>query len=233
MTLLILIPARGGSKRLPGKNLRPLAGHSLLERTAWDITASGLKAPCLLTTDDEAIAEAGRALGWMVPFLRPAALATDAAPTITAVLHALDWYAHHHREPETIMLLQVTSPLRGARCLRRAVAMLDARPDADAVVAMRAVAPAPEHAYTRSAEGMAVGLGGEGRSGEVLAPNGALYLVRTGALRAHGSLFPPRILPLVMNNSESLDIDTAEDWALAEAALAAAGSDGVRSEVGR
>lgn len=231
MTLLILIPARGGSKRLPGKNLRPLAGHSLLERTAWDITASGLDAPCLLTTDDEALAEAGRGLGWMVPFLRPAALATDAAPTITAVLHALDWYAHHHHEPDTIMLLQVTSPLRGAQCLRRAVAMLEARPDADAVVAMRGVATAPEHVYTRSAENLAVSLGRDDRRGTVHTPNGALYLVRGTALRAHGSLFPPRILPLVMDNMASLDIDTEADWALAEAALTAVGSDGVRSGI--
>lgn len=221
MTLLILVPARGGSKRLPGKNLRPLAGHSLLERTAWDITASGLDAPCLLTTDDEAIAEAGRGLGWMVPFLRPAALATDAAPTITAVLHALDWYAQHHREPETIMLLQVTSPFRGSQCLHRAVAMLEARRDVDAVVAMRTVAAAPEHVYVRGAEDLAASLGHSDRTGPVLAPNGALYLVRSKALRAHGSLFPLRMVPLVMTNMASLDIDTPEDWSLAESTLAA------------
>ena len=65
MNILILIPARGGSKRLPGKHLRHLAGRSLMEWTARDISASGLDAPCLLTTDDEAIAEAGRKLGWI------------------------------------------------------------------------------------------------------------------------------------------------------------------------
>ena len=77
--LLIVIPVRGGSKRLPGKHTRLLAGRNLLERTQDAIAEAELGAPVLLTTDDEQIAARGRALGWQAPFLRPAALAEDSA----------------------------------------------------------------------------------------------------------------------------------------------------------
>ena len=90
MSILAIIPARGGSKRLPGKNLRLLGGRPLI---AWSIEAAkGLPglSDILLSTDDSAIAEAGRAAGATVPWLRPAALATDDASSVDVCLHALD-----------------------------------------------------------------------------------------------------------------------------------------------
>ena len=233
MNILILIPARGGSKRLPGKHLRHLAGRSLMEWTARDISASGLDAPCLLTTDDEAIAEAGRKLGWMVPFLRPPELATDQAPTIEAALHATDWYERNCAEPDAVMLLQVTSPLRGPDCLNKAVEMLQARPDADAVVAMRELPVSIAHAYAQTQDGFLHALGSGDGNNKVLAPNGAVYLVRKQAMRDRHSLFPPRTLPLVMDATASVDIDTQEDWDQAEAVLSRDGIQMAQTTTGR
>ena len=92
LPLLILVPARGGAKRLPGKNLKQLGGKSLIAHTADAIAQSGLEAPVVLSTDDPAIAEEGRRLGIQVPFRRPDELSGDAASTAGVVLHALDWF---------------------------------------------------------------------------------------------------------------------------------------------
>jgi CMP-N-acetylneuraminic acid synthetase len=220
--LLIVVPARGGSKRLPRKNLRPLCGKSLLAHTADAIAGAGLGAPVLLTTDDEAIAAEGRRLGWLVPFLRPADLATDAAPTAAAVLHALDRFrGANGRDPAAVMILQPTSPLRGSACLAAAVAALARRPEIDSVIAMTALHLPPARLFAAGADGAACALAaGDGRR-PLYAPNGALYLVRTAALRRAGTVYAGAILPLVLEGARAIDIDTAEDWRLAEAALAA------------
>ncbi|MDP7341844.1 MAG: acylneuraminate cytidylyltransferase family protein [Alphaproteobacteria bacterium] len=220
--LLCIVPARGGSKRLPGKNLRTLGDRPLLDHTARALDDAGLgEAPCLLSTDDEAIAARGRVLGWRVPWLRPAALATDQAATVDTVFHALDWYASESGgDPERVMVLQPTSPLRGAACLTAALAALDSHADADAVVGMRRLHVPNDVAYRIDDAGFAQPVAHLGE----LAPNGAVYLVRTAALRTHRSLYPPRTLPWVMDPIASIDIDTGADWRLAEAALAAMSS---------
>lgn len=91
--LLIIIPARGGSKGLPGKNAKILGGHPLLKWTADAISLSGLKNyQCVLSTDDEEIAEIGSGIGLDVPFIRPTELATDTASAVDTANHAIDWY---------------------------------------------------------------------------------------------------------------------------------------------
>jgi CMP-N-acetylneuraminic acid synthetase len=220
--LLIIVPARGGSKRLPQKNLRPLAGKSLLAHTAEAIAGAGLGAPVLLSTDDDAIAAEGRRLDWLVPFRRPAELATDAAPTVAAVLHALDWFrAEKGSDPGAVMILQPTSPFRGAACLNAALAALARRPDIDSVIAMTALHLPPARIFAAEADGTARPLGADDGRKPLYAPNGAVYLVRTHALRREGTVYAGAILPLVLEGARTIDVDTAEDWRLAEAALAA------------
>ena len=120
--ILIIIPARGGSKRFPGKHIKPLVGRNLLERTQDVIAAAELDSTVILTTDDKDIADRGRDLGWKVPFLRPSNLAGDSVPTLPVVLHAMNWYREvNGRDLEYILLLQVTSPLRSDNHLRNAV----------------------------------------------------------------------------------------------------------------
>jgi CMP-N-acetylneuraminic acid synthetase len=203
---------------VPRKNVRILAGRSLLQWTQAAIAEARLDAPCLLTTDDEEIAAAGRELGWLVPFLRPAELARDDSPTEPAVLHALDWFARHRNgDPEMVLVLQVTSPLRGGACLRQGLELLRNSNDGDAVVGMREISAKTSHLFIRDGGGTLSPLRRADGSGPVFVPNGALYVIRTPALRRHRTLFPPGTLPLVMGAGASLDIDTEQDWALAEA----------------
>jgi CMP-N,N'-diacetyllegionaminic acid synthase len=220
--LLIVVPARGGSKRLPQKNLCALGGRSLLAHTAEAIAVAGLGAPVLLSTDDDAIAAEGRRLGWRVPFRRPAELSTDASATVSVVLHALDWYRDENgSDPAAVMILQPTSPFRGAGCLRAAVSALARRADIDSVIAMTALHLPPARLFAVGTDGVAHPLGVEDGRKPVYAPNGALYLVRTSALRRAGTVYAGAILPLVLEGARAIDIDTAGDWRLAEAALAA------------
>ncbi len=215
--LLIVVPARGGSKRLPRKNIRVLAGRSLLAWTQESISEAALDAPCLLSTDDEEIAAAGRELGWMVPFQRPAALAHDNAPTVPAVLHALDWFAEHHNgDPRVVMVLQVTSPFRGGACLRRGVELLETRSDCEAVVAVRQLPLPSDKLFRRNEDDVLVPVDAGYRGTTLYAPNGALYVIRTAVLRKLTTLLPPRTLALVMGDIASLDVDTDLDWSLAE-----------------
>jgi len=215
--LLVVIPARGGSKRLPRKNIRPLAGRPLLEWTQSAIHEAGLDAPCLLSTDDEEIARAGRALGWTAPFLRPLDLSQDQTPTVPVVLHALDWFARETgHDPNLIMVLQVTSPFRGGKCLREGLRLMKERSDCDAVIAVRELARYPGLIYTRGTDGLLTKADDDDRSRQLYAPNGALYIVRTAVLRETKTLLPPRTLSLVMDERTSLDIDTEDDWCLAE-----------------
>ena len=220
MDLLIVVPARGGSKRLPGKNLRPLGGRSLLAHTAEAVAASGLGATVLLSTDDEAIAREGESLGWSVPFRRPAALATDDATTVDVTLHALDWYRRtQRRDPGATMVLQPTSPFRGTNCLLEAVRLLAEHPTIDSVVAMSTSAIPPARLYFMGQADRAESVTLDPRA-PVYRPNGAVYLTRTRALRRHRTLFAGEILPLVLDGPRSIDIDTPADWELAEALLA-------------
>ncbi len=217
--LLIIVPARGGSKRLPGKNLRLFGGKSLLAHIAGALAEAAIHAPVLLSTDDEAIATEGNRLRWRVPFRRPAALATDDATTEDVVLHALDWnFANNGSDPEQVMVLQPTSPLRGGACLRAAIELLSSHDDADAVVGMSASFISPARLFLADIKGFAEPVSGDLRR-PVYAPNGAVYLARTRAVRATRSLYPSPLLPLVMDAIRSIDIDTEMDWRLAEAAL--------------
>ena len=219
--LLILVPARGGSKRLANKNVRPMAGRSLIVRTADAIAESGLDAPVLLTTDDDAIAAEGERAGMLVPFRRPASIAGDTAPTIDAVLHALDWFRNEHdSEPDAVMVLQPTSPLRGGSILHAAVQRLAERPDIDSVVAMTAVGLPANRMYFADAKGCAEAISDDRRY-PVYMPNGALYLARTDRVRAERTLYAGTVLPLVLDPARAIDIDTEEDWRVAEAVLAA------------
>jgi CMP-N-acetylneuraminic acid synthetase len=215
--LLLVVPARGGSKRVPRKNIRPLAGRTLLEWTRDAIGGAGLDAPCVLSTDDEEIAAVGRRLGWLVPFMRPIELSQDITPTVPVVLHALDWFAGEHgRDPGLVMVLQVTSPFRGSRCLQEGIRILKERPGCDAVVAVRALTRHPGSIYAQEEGGLLAALPDEDRFKQLYAPNGALYIIRTAALREMKTLLPPRTASLVMDELASTDIDTEEDWRLAE-----------------
>ena len=224
--LLILVPARGGSKSLRGKNALTLGDLPLLGWTASAVASSGLDGVLWLSTDDEEVATIGQRVGLQVPFLRPPELATDTATMVSVALHALDHYAAlNGREAETLLLLQPTSPFRRPEALCQAMEWFAQTPELDAVLGVKAINRTLATLFYADAGGLLSPLATSNafdstRRQDVrtlYTPNGALYLVRTRVLREQGTFFPPRSRALVMDEIESLDIDQPTDWAIAEA----------------
>lgn len=235
MKVLGVITARGGSKGVPGKNLKLLAGKPLIAHTIEAASASHAFDRVILSTDDEAIAEAGRALGCEVPFLRPAALAEDDTPHLPVIQHAVRWLADHAGyQPDAVMILQPTSPLRTAADIHASIALLETS-GADSVLSVSEI---PVHAHPMRAlrvddAGAAVlFVTGEGvrhrinRRQDLPAAwvmNGAIYICRVRVLFADPpSLYGNRVVVHRMPATRGLSIDDAHDWAEAERALAAA-----------
>jgi CMP-N,N'-diacetyllegionaminic acid synthase len=223
MRILALIPARGQSRRLPGKNIRPLQGKPLI---VWSIEAArDVPDICdiLVSTDDPAIAEVARGAGAMVPWLRPAELATDTARNADVALHALKWYEDGLREPvDGLLLLQPTSPFRTPATVQRGIEQFGGNGHRPVL----AVSPTKVHpAWTLAIdEGHLVPFMKDHRLEERsqdLPPcfivNGCLYLIAPSELRGSRSFLPRGATPLVIESPrEQLDIDTAWDWQLAE-----------------
>lgn len=226
MKILALIPARGASKRLPGKNVRQLGGKPLIE---WSIQAARSLpdvVEVLVSTDDPEIARHAQHAGALVPRLRPAELATDTASSVDVALHALDDYERAHGRVDGLLLLQPTSPFRSRARLQAGLVLFAANPDCSVI----GVSPASTHPlWCFRLDGMRLRPFVEGgglhlRSQDLppaYAVNGAFYLVPANVLRETHSLYARDLLPLVMETpAECIDIDTEEDWQLAEQMLA-------------
>jgi CMP-N-acetylneuraminic acid synthetase len=223
--LLAVIPARGGSKRLPRKNVLPLGGRPLI---GWTIAAaldSGVLGDVMVSTDDDEIAQAARSAGAEVPWLRPAELATDTATSAAVLAHALQWHESLGRRCDGVVLLQPTSPFRTAQSIRGAVQAYLAMPAAERT-AVVSVCPAPAHpawCFGLSNGELSPVLGWDAvltRSQDLPAAytlNGAVYVLPPAIVRDGGPLLRPGTRAYVMTDPrESLDIDTQDDWQAAE-----------------
>lgn len=229
--ILGLIPARGGSRGIPRKNIAPIGGRPLLAYTCEAALGSRRLTRVVISTDDEEIAAVGRDCGAEVPFWRPPELAQAETPSLPVVLHALDWLSGHEAwEPDIVVLLQPTSPLRRARHIDEALQAMEAA-GADTVVS---VVPVP-HRYNpysigRVADGWLRDFWEEpvpfDRFRREDAPlfyarNGpAVLATRTCVLRERASFFGHLVLPYVMLEEDSVDIDTPFDLRMAEWLLA-------------
>ena len=226
-TVLGLVPARGGSKGVPGKNVRPLAGHTLLEYTARAARDSGVIDRLMLSTDAPDIADAGRRAGLEVPFMRPAALAADDTPMLPVIQHALAETAKHGWSPDVIVLLQPTSPLRRPDHIRDAVTMLR-ETNADSVVT---VVEVPRHLspdyVMRIEEGRlrpflpdGVGVTRRQDARPAYSRDGTVYAFRRSTIERFGGIYGDDCRPLLIDATESISIDSPADWDEAERLLA-------------
>ena len=231
MKTLGLVPARGGSKGIPRKNLRPLAGRPLLDYTARAALAAASLAKVVLSTDDEAIAEAGREAGLAVPFLRPPELAEDDTPTLPVVQHALRWLERHGETFDAVCLLQPTSPFRRAETIDACVALLE-RTGADSVVSVVPVPPEhnPHWVYFRSADGLirlAMGESAPIPRRQALPPaycrDGSVYVSRSAVVLERGTLYGDRVAGFVSEEEDVVNLDEMDDWRRAETLAAARG----------
>ena len=219
--VLAVIPARGGSKGVPGKNIRPLAGRPLI---AWTIAAAG-QAPeldrVIVSSEDADIIATAKAWGGEAPFVRPADLARDDTPGMAPVLHALDMLA-----PETydyVVLLQPTSPLRAGADISAAL-QLCLESNAPACVSVSAPEHAPWWMFRLNADRHLQALFPKDAiparrqdMPEVYALNGAVYVAKVPWLQEHKSFLTPQTVAYVMPRERALDIDTELDFAIAEA----------------
>ncbi|MBN2198353.1 MAG: acylneuraminate cytidylyltransferase [Candidatus Aminicenantes bacterium] len=226
--VLAVVPARGGSKGIPGKNIKPFCGRPLI---AYSI-AAGLEAKTVsrvvLDTDDERIAEAGRAWGAETPFLRPPELARDETPDWPVFRHLLDRLARDEGyRPEAVVHLRPTSPIRPRGCVDEAVARLFREPEADCVRSVMASEQNPYKMWRLEADGSLVPLlSVEGMREPYNAPRQALPAtywqsghvdaVRPSVILKKESMTGSRIVPLVVESRFASDLDDLHQWRLAE-----------------
>jgi CMP-N,N'-diacetyllegionaminic acid synthase len=228
MEILGVIPARGGSKGVPGKNLRLLAGRPLLAYTADAALGSRRLSRTVLSTDDPEIAAAGRALGLVVPFLRPAALAADDTPMLPVLVHTVEALRREGFAADAVVLLQPTSPLRTAADVDAALDLLEAT-GADSVVSVVEVPHQFSPVSVMSIENgrLRPFLSGPAATRRqdkprVFARNGPAVLAVRAASLARGSLYGDDCRPLLMDPESSVDIDGPADFAYAEYLLSQA-----------
>lgn len=221
MTKLAVLPARGGSKRIPRKNIKPFCGRPMI---AWSITAArdaGLFDRIVVSTDDPEIADVASREGAEVPFLRPAALSDDHTPTAPVIAHAVGWAEREIGPLEAVCCIYAAAPFIDPSDLSRGYALLrETRADFTFPVTsfpfpiQRAVRLrddgrmemfSPEHATTRSQD-----------LEEAYHDVGQFYWGAPGAWASGDAIIGPRAAPLVIPRHRAQDIDTPEDWVRAE-----------------
>ncbi len=231
--ILGIIPARGGSKGIPDKNIRNLAGQPLLAYAQQSAEQSGLIDRLIVSTDSEKIANVARDIELEVPFMRPANLAADDTPMLPVLQHAVAQIEHSGWMPEIIVLLQATAPLRKARHIVEAVELLR-ESQADSVVSVIEIPHlfAPQKALHMKAEALKFWL----EDGKAItrrqqiepsfAREGTVYAFWRRTLMEKDSIYGETCLPLVLPYEESLTLDSEGDWDKAEQILSRAGISG-------
>lgn len=221
---LAIVPARGGSKRIPGKNLRPLAGRPLVGYAIAAALASRRLTTVVVSTDSRRIARFAARQGVDPQGLRPAGLARDGSPVAGALKDALDKFEARHGRVDAVVLLQPTSPFVTGAVIDRAIAAFESR-RADTVTAVKPAREHPWWTWTRFSGLLRPWhtLGKMAARRRDLPPayveTGAVMVIRR-ALVARGVLYGRRVVPLVMDEIASVDIDTPLDLAWAEFVIA-------------
>ncbi len=226
--MLVIIPARGGSKSIPRKNAQLFAGYPLL---AFSV-AAGLRAKgvtrVIISTDDEAMAETARKLGAEAPFLRPTELAQDDTLDLPVFQHALKWLAEEESyRPHIVVQLRPTSPLRPPNLVDRAVKTLLDHPKADSARGVVAAGQNPYKMWSVSASGaLQPLLKTKGMAEAYNAPRqklpatywqtGHVDAIRSATILKKGSMSGDMIWPVVIDSRYTVDIDTPNDWRRAE-----------------
>lgn len=224
MNILALIPARGGSKRLPGKNIRPLGGKPMIAWTIKCAQESGVCDDIVVSTDDQQIAEVAKKYGALVPWIRPIELATDTASSLDVAIHALNAWESSVGQVDALLLLQPTSPFRNPETIRKAVEIFRRRGGAP-VVSVSSVVNHPAWCFRIINDTLEPFIKGQlaSRSQDLepaWALNGVIYIITPDQLRAEKTFFPNNVIPLIINDDkESMDVDSLHDFSLCELML--------------
>ena len=217
MNVFALIPARGGSKGIPRKNIKIIAGKPLIVWTIEAALNSSNLSSVVVSTDDPEIAEVARRAGAKVPFMRPAELAQDETPGIDPVLHALEQLPQF----ESVLLLQPTSPLRTNTDIDGFLDFVIQK-KAPSAVSVSEAQVHPYWTYRVNVDQTLVRfldvapVARRQDLPEIFSLNGAMYFADAKWLRRSGSLVGAESLAYVMSKDHSVDLDTALDWEFAE-----------------
>jgi CMP-N,N'-diacetyllegionaminic acid synthase len=220
---LLLIPARGGSRGIPGKNIKPLHGRPLIYYTLDAARVVALPENICVSTDSDEIIRVVREYGLDVPFKRPDYLATDTAGSYEVILHAIDFYEQRGMQYDRVVLLQPTSPFRTETHIRESLSLY--QPGLDMVAS---VVIARANPYFTLFEENTEGFLTRSKSGSftrrqdcpvVYEFNGAIYIMNVQSLKIEPHSNFSKIRKYVMTEEDSLDIDTNFDWIVAEAIL--------------
>jgi CMP-N,N'-diacetyllegionaminic acid synthase len=221
MTILYLIPARKGSKGLPGKNIKLLGGKPLIEYSI-DFALNNLKnddALCI-STNDEAVIESAKSKGISIPFVRPEELANDNASSHDVIIHAINHYEKLNQTFDAVLLLQPTSPFRIQDDFTRLISEYD-----NITEMVVSVKLAKENPYFTLFEENSEGFLNKSKIGdferrqdcpEVYAFNGSMYLINIASIKKSRISEFKNIKKIIMPEERSVDIDTLADWTLAE-----------------
>ncbi|HEY5750343.1 MAG TPA: acylneuraminate cytidylyltransferase family protein [Chryseolinea sp.] len=223
MKRLFFIPARGGSKGIPGKNIKPLRGKPLIGYTLEAAMPYKNEATLCVSTDSLEIKKVVESYGISVPFLRPDALATDTATTESVILHALEYYRQQNIVFDTVILLQPTSPLRNHQHIEEALALFET--GLDMVVSVKESKANPYYnLFEENEKGFLEKSKPASFTRRQDAPkiyeyNGAIYAIRVESLVTKGMAGFNSIRKYVMDDKSSIDLDDAFDWYLCETIL--------------
>lgn len=228
LSSVAIIPARGGSKRIPRKNLKPFDGVPMIVRSIRTALDSNLFDEVIVSTDDEEIADVARANGAQVPFMRPASLADDFTGTSAVIVHALN----ELQAFDYACCIYATAPLLQARYLRHGRELLEQHPDKSFAFSVSSFGFAVQRALVLDAQGALTSLYPEFRNtrsqdlAEAFQDAGQFYWGRSEAWLRGDVMFSPASLPVILPRHLVQDIDTPQDWKRAEylyAALRAGG----------
>lgn len=220
--ILGLIPARGGSKGLPKKNILPLAGKPLIAWTIEQIKRSKYTDSFIVSTDDEEIASVSRKYGCEVPFIRPHEIATDSAKGIEVVFHALNWFESREQKFDILILLQPTSPLRKIEDIDNSIEMLFEK-NAKAIVSVCKTEHHPLWSSILPPDGSMkdfLNQNIKNKNRQELPKyyrlNGAIYLSYCDYLKKSKSFLGEQTFAYIMPQERSIDIDSSLDFKFAE-----------------
>lgn len=221
---LIIIPARGGSKGIPHKNIVPLGGKPLLVYTIEAALQTATIDNIILSTDDDAIAAVAESAGLPVHYRRPSILATDTAGSREVILHAMEWADENAISYDCIVLLQPTSPLRNANDITKAISLYT--PTIDMVVSVTDASSNPyyncfecdNNGYLNISKGDGL-ITRRQDAPPAYEYNGAIYVINPVSIRNMAMGAFSRKVPYIMPRDRSIDIDTPLDLAVAEVIL--------------
>ena len=215
MKIIALIPARSGSKRIKKKNLKNFLGQPLIK---WTIkTAKKVKEinNIFVSTDDVRIIKLCKKNNVRVPWKRPKNLCGDKASSVSMALHFLNWYEKKYSKPDGLLLLQPTSPFRKKETIKKAIKLFEKNKN-KAIVSFSHLSKKKSQLifyHNKKNNSAAKPI----NSNNMIKLNGLIYLISPKNLRKYKSFFKPHVLPLMQNSiEETIDLDTHEDWQIAE-----------------